>query len=155
VELATKDVVLVHRSDEYLSAVLRDRMHPLSGVWDALWIVRSAIRMHKVIVKCLIEAVVGILLRIEEMYGIPSHVRNSLVLARERVDLARNDAQTRNGSLGRGLEEDLHADAYPKVRPTRGDVLSERLEKPARGQALDGSLESSHTREDDTLDGSG
>jgi hypothetical protein len=123
VELTAKDVVFAHGGDEYLSTVLRDGMHPLGGVWLAFWIVCSAIRVHKVIVECLIEAVIGVLLRIEEMYGIPSHVRNSLVLVGKCIDLARNDAQTRDGSLGRGLEEDLHADAYPKVRPTRDDIL--------------------------------
>jgi hypothetical protein len=96
----------------------------LGGVGLAFWMVYSAIRVHKVIVQCLIEALIGVLLVIEEMYGIPSHVRNSLVRAGEYVDLARDDAQARGRALGRGLEKELHADAYPKVRPTRGDILS-------------------------------
>jgi hypothetical protein len=156
VELTAKDVVLAHGGDEYLPTVLRDGVHPLGRIWLALRIVRGAIRVHKVIVECLVEAPIGVLLRIEEMHRIPAHVRNGLVPARKYVDLARNKAQTRDGgALGRGLEKDLHADAYPKIRSTRGDVLSERLKKPARGQAIDSSLESSHAREDDTLNKSG
>jgi len=99
-------------------------MHPLGGVWLAFRIVCSAIRVYKVVVQCFIEALIGVLLGTEEMYRVPSHVRNSLVPAREQADLARDDAQTGDGTLGRGLEKELHADAYPKIRPTRGYILS-------------------------------
>jgi len=124
VELTAKDVVFAHGGDENLSTVLGDGMHPLGGIWLAFRIVCRAIRVYKVIVQCLIKALIGVPLGIEEMYGIPSHVRNSLVPSRKQVDLARDDAQTWDGALGRGLEKELHADAYPKIRPTRDDILS-------------------------------
>jgi hypothetical protein len=80
--------------------------------------------MHKVIVQCLVEALASFLLRVEQMNGVPTHVRNGLVLIGKYVDFARYDAQTRGGALSGGLEKHLQADAYPEIRPARDDILS-------------------------------
>jgi len=96
---------------------------PLSRIWLALWIVGGAIRVHKVIVEGFVEVLIVVVLTIEEMDRIPSHVRDGLVLVRN-VSILLGMMPSPGRSLGRGLEEDLHADAYPKVRPTRDDVLS-------------------------------
>jgi len=143
VELTAKDMVLAHGGDEHFSAILRDGMGPLSRIWLALWIVGGAIRVHKVIVEGFVEVLIVVVLTIEEMDRIPSHVRDGLVLVRKRVDLARNDAQSRDGALGRGLEEDLHADAYPKYGRPEMMYCRRGSRNPREIRPSTGSFESS------------
>jgi hypothetical protein len=111
--------------------------------------------VYKVVVRRLVEeeALVGVGLGrgVEEVDSVPPHVGDGLVRVEKHVDLAWDDAETRDGALGRGLEEHLHADTYPKIGPTRDDISSQGLKKPALGQAIDGGLKSADARKDERL----